>query len=117
MKSLGISVLLLVFFDPSNKSLAVLYRQRSRVKGWAERCTSIYMEAVKNKANCERDFEQKKLDHGREVKNLLMNDKDVKEQKSNELRIAAAENKLTESSDLFINSKKRLIKILTIFLF
>ena len=89
--------------DPTNKSLAILYRQRSLVKSWAERCTSIFMETIKYKTHYEKRLDDAKSNYNSKIKELLVSDEEVKSQKSSELREASAEQK---SGDLTIKFKK-----------
>jgi len=76
--------------DPSSSTLEKIFEQIARTKSYIERVGVIYTGAIKNSKYFSAVLEEMENDYEKKVENLLINDENVRGQKSADMRTAAA---------------------------
>lgn len=82
--------------DPVSMGLLTMTRKIAEIQGFKDRVNCLLLEAIKNKHEAETVYNQINFDYEAHVTKSLATDPEVQNQKSEKLRIAVAETKISE---------------------
>lgn len=82
--------------DPVSKGLTSLYEKLAQVQAYKDRACSLLVEAHQNVSDYEVLYESVKREYENKLNELLVNDKEIQGLKSDRLRLASADLKLSE---------------------
>jgi len=93
-------------FDPVKNGIGSISSKIASVEKVLDRLAQILSDAITNHGNCEENFKMANNEYSIKLSGLLIEDKEVKEQKSQEMRKAFADTKYLKEDVKTINQRE-----------